>query len=149
MANTRYLTMQVEDHIRGVLSKRYGVQFQKLSLPLITGGSHEFDAVADDGSIVASVKSGSGKTSGGNIPSGKIDACIAELYFLTLVVASRRQLIFTTPDLHEIFVRKMQAKIVDGIEIVVSPLPTDIQAEVSRVQAVASAEVFPVLPPQT
>src|SRR4051812_434502 len=105
MANTRYLTTMVEEHVRAALSVQYGVAFEKKVLPLVTGGHHEFDAVAVDGSIVGSIKSAGGKTSGGKHPGGKVNACIAELYFLTLVEAPTRQLILTTAEFYEIFTR--------------------------------------------
>ncbi len=145
MVNTRYLTTVVEEHVRGALSREYGVQFFKRALPLSTGGLHEFDAVAADGLIIASVKSASGRTAGGKIPSGKIKDCIAELYFLSLVEAPRRVLILTSPKFYDLFVRTMRGKVASGIEVIHLSLPADVQAEVTAVQERASAEVFPVL----
>jgi hypothetical protein len=147
VADTRYLTA-AENNVRDVLAERYGVTFHKRRLPLVTGGNHEFDAVSEDGEIVASIKTASGRTSGGNIPEGKIKDSIAELYFLSLVEAPTRQLILTTPAFHDIFSRRLAGKVASGIEVVLLTLPSEVQAEVERVQGVASREVFPVLDPE-
>src|SRR2546428_707934 len=57
--------------------------------------THEFDAVSEDGRIVASVKASSGKTSGGNVPSGKLKDAFTELHFLGLAAAQRKILVLT------------------------------------------------------
>ncbi len=44
MANTRYLTIQVEDYVRGVLENRFDQALTKERLTLWPGGHHEFDA---------------------------------------------------------------------------------------------------------
>lgn len=147
MANTRYLTTVVEEHVRRALGERHGLLFEKRRLPLTTGGLHEFDAVAADGSIVASIKTASGLTAGGKVPSGKIKDSIAELYFLTLVDAPVRLLILTTPAFHAILMRTIAGKLAPGIEVVCEMLPPEVQAEVDAVQRASSTEVFPVLDP--
>ncbi|MGH3881575.1 MAG: hypothetical protein ACRDSK_31520 [Actinophytocola sp.] len=147
MANTRYLTTAVEDEVRNRLSETHQVAFHKRTLRLQTGGDHEFDAVSDNGRIVASVKTASGRTSGGGHPAGTVVNCIAELYFLTQVRARRRLLVLTSPEFHTIFMRAVQGKIAAGIEIVHIPLPAELQARLSAVQQVANDEVQPVLDP--
>ena len=87
MADTSYLKMVVEDYVRETLAKKFGSRFRSRVLTLQTGGHHEFDAVSEDGQIVAAIKSASGKTSGGKNPSGKVQGVEAELYYLTLVSA--------------------------------------------------------------
>jgi hypothetical protein len=145
MADTRFLTTVVEQHVRAVLAAEQAIGFTKKPVVLRTGGRHEFDAVADDGSVVASIKSASGKTRGGRHPAGKVHAAISELYFLSLVDAPARQLILTTPDFYEIFIRTLSGKLTPGIEVRCITLPPDIQAEVAKVQNSASQEIFPVL----
>lgn len=78
MANTLYLKRVVEDVVRQHLAQQFGVPFESRELTLVTGGTHEFDAVSEDGRVVASIKSTSGKTSGGKLPSGEIRAAQAE-----------------------------------------------------------------------
>jgi hypothetical protein len=99
--------------------------------------------VSADGTIVASVKSASGLTAGGRIPNGTIKDGLAELYFLSLVEATTRRLVLTTPAFFQIFTRKLTGAVAEGIDIVCLPLPPDIQRVVDDVVREASREVSP------
>lgn len=145
MANTRYLTLQVETYVRERLAERHGQSFSKRFLQLTTGGSHEFDAVSNDGSIVVSIKAASGLTKSGKNPAAKVQGCIAELYYLSLVDAPTRILALTTPAFHTIFTRRIQGSLATGITIDLIPLPPDMQAEVDKVVAEAGREVSPAV----
>jgi hypothetical protein len=143
MADTMYLRRAVEDYVRAQLAKEFGHAFTAEYLELRPGGLHEFDAVSADRSVVASVKSASGLTSGGNIPSGKINDCLAELYYLSLVDAPLRRLVLTTPAFFDIFTRRTIGAVSSDIAVVCVPLPPDIQAKVDSVVRAASREVTP------
>jgi hypothetical protein len=143
VANTSYLRREVEGYVRAQLSEEFDQPFTAEFLSLRTGGRHEFDAVSADRSVVASVKSASGLTSGGRVPSGKIKDCIAELYYLSLVEAPVRRLVLTTPAFFEIFVKATTGAVAEGITIVCLPLPAAIQAQVDEVVREASREVTP------
>jgi len=145
LANTRILTTDVEEHVRSALSDRFGQPFTERFLTLATGGSHEFDAVSDDLMIVASVKSSGGKTASGRHPSGKVNSAIAELYFLTLINATTKLLVLTSPYFHELFLRTLNLKVADDIRVMLIPLPSELQERVDRVQETASLEVTPTL----
>lgn len=147
MADTRYLTKHVEEHVRGALADQYGQPFTKERLTLTSGGHHEFDAVSADRSVIASVKSASGRTSGGNHPTGKVMACIAEMYFLTLVEAPVRAIVLTSAEMHEILVKTLRGRIAPGLSVVHIPLPDAIQTLASEVHGQASAEMSSVLDP--
>src|ERR1700754_84987 len=94
MVNSRYLATAVEDEVRHSLSEMYQASFHRRPLQLQTGGQHEFDAVSDNGKIVASIKSAAAD-GGGRHPSAKVVSCFAELYLLSLVRARRRLLVLT------------------------------------------------------
>jgi len=143
VADTTYLTKTVEEFIRAHLADSCGQPFRKRFLDLRPGGKHEFDAVSEDGTIVASIKAHSGLTSGGKAPSGKILACLAELYYLTLVDAPTRLLVLTNPLFFEIFKRKTVGAVADGLTIELVPLPTEMQAKVDSVVREASREMSP------
>jgi hypothetical protein len=147
MVDTRLLTSEVEQHVRGVLAQEFDRPFSKQVLPLRTGGQHEFDAAAADRTIIASIKSSSGRTASGKYPAGKVSSAIAELYFLTLVAAPRRLLVLTTPEFYTIFTKALEGKIADGIDVRMIPLPETLQLKVAEVQGLASLEVTPVLDP--
>lgn len=129
--------------MREQLAAEFGQPFSDRFLPLRTGGKHEFDAVSDDGLVVASVKSASGLTAGGNMPSGKIKDCLAELHYLSLVEAPVRRLGLTTPSFFAIFTAATVDAVAEGVEIVCVPLPADMQLKVDEVVRIASQEVTP------
>lgn len=141
MANTRYLTTVVEAWVRDQLGERYGQPFRKDKLALVTGREFEFDAVSADAAIVASIKTSSGTTSGGNFPSGKVNSCIADLWYLNLVDAPKKLLVLTNSQFYEIFMARMRGAIPEDIEIISLPLPPEMQLEVDRVVQTASAEM--------
>ena len=105
--------------------------------------------MSEDRSVIGSIKASGGRTSGGNHPSGKVTASIAELYFLSLVQAPRRLLILTTPEFVEIFNRTMKNKVANGIEVYPLVLPPDLQKVVTGVHDAARDEMTipPVLDP--
>lgn len=88
-----------------------------------------------------SIKTSSGLTSGNNLPGGKINSCIADLYYLGLVDAGVRRLVLTNPAFYDIFMTRMRGAIAHGIEVVLSPLDAELQAEVDQVIAAASKEI--------
>lgn len=144
MANSTFYKTHVEPHVRAELERIHGVRFESKVLTLISGGTHEFDAVATDGSIVASIKSHSGKTARGKRPAAKYQACLAEVYFLSLVDAPKRVLVLTTPDWHEMFVRYIKGRLAPGVEIELLKLSPELQAQVDKIRDVASDEVSPL-----
>lgn len=113
MANT-LLRYEVEPYVRVQLATQFGKVFRSQRLPLPGGVTREFDAVSDDGSIVVSIKTSSGLTSGRNLPGGKIKAAIADLYSLSLISAPVRWLVLTNPKFHEIFPRVMDGAVSPG-----------------------------------
>jgi hypothetical protein len=141
MADTTYLKRVVECFVRDALTREFGTRFESRFLPLSTGGTHEFDAVSEDGRIVASIKSASGKTAGGKNPSGKIKDSIAELYFLSLATAPIRMLVLTSPEFHAIMSGVLAGRLAAGLSLKLVPLPQDIQERVEHVQKAASQEV--------
>lgn len=141
MANTNYLKNEVEKYVRLWLQEQIPEHtFSKQYIALTTGGQHEFDAVSEDGNIIAGIKSSSHKTSGGNLPSGKFAALYQELYFLSLVNGSNKLLILTNQELFNDFVKRSEAKVAEGIQILYCKLPPEILFEVNNVKQNASEE---------
>ncbi len=143
MANTAFLRYTVEPWVRERLAETYGQAFAPRVLRLKPGGAHEFDAVSADGSVVGGIKSNSGLTSGGNHPTAKVATCLNEVYYLTLVSAPTRLLVLTNPHFHAIFTKVTTGAIADGVEVVLVPLPAEMQHEVDQVTKRASREMGP------
>ena len=91
--------------------------------------------------MVASIKATSGRTSGGNLPQGKFNNAIAELYYLSLVTAPTRILVLTNAGFRDLLLRKLQGAIAPGVSIKCIPLSVELQAEVDKVVRAASEEM--------
>jgi hypothetical protein len=141
VADTTFLKGAVERYVRERLATEYGPAFSAEVLPLVSGGTHEFDAVSADLRVVASIKSASGKTAGGRVPAGKINASIAELYFLSLVRAPVRLLVLTNPEFHKILRDKLKGRLAKGLGLKLIELPPEMSAKVRQVRGTASKEV--------
>ncbi len=146
MANTRQLTIDVENYVRGQLEQKFSQQFQKKKLLIGqqangTPAYHEFDAVSADGSVICAIKSSSGRTGQGKYPSGKVAGAYKDLYFLLLVKAQRRILILTDPEFYEIFKRNSDGKFTDGLELMFVPLSLELAAKVQAVHIAAREEM--------
>jgi hypothetical protein len=146
MADTRLLK-EIESYVRDRLAQRFGQPFstRRLVVGKRSNGydaTHEFDAVSADGSIVAAIKSSSGKTSGGKFPSGKVSAAYQELYFLSLAEAARhRILVLTDHEFHQIFKSHSDGRLAPGLELMLIPLPPELREQVQVVQEEASQEM--------
>jgi len=141
MADTTYMKNEVERWVRNWLAQQFPKQhFSKQSLELITGGKHEFDAVSQDKGVVAGITGHSFKTRGGNLPSGKYAGLYQELYFLSLIKATKKFLILTNEDMFRDFQKKSEGKIAAGIDLIFCPLPSNIMEKVADIQAKASRE---------
>ena len=141
MADTTYLKKPVESYVRDRLAAEFGIAFSSQFLTLASGGKHEFDAVSVDHRVVASIKSSSGKTSGGKLPSGKLKNAVAEIYFLSLVVAPLRLLVLTNPEFHLLLAKHLQGRLAEGITLKLVELPSAMQKRVREIQRRASEEV--------
>lgn len=145
MANTQLLKTDVEDFVRATLRTEFGQPFEKRRLTL-TGvqglpGDHEFDAVAQDQSVVAGIVSSAARTSGGKRNTGAVHHATGELYYLTLVAASLRVLICTDRGFTELMRSVTEGRLASGIEIRHVQLPEDLERRAKSTRAEASAEV--------
>jgi hypothetical protein len=143
MADTTYIKSSVEPYVREVLAKEFNSPFEAKQLTLETGGTHEFNAVSEDQRVVAVIKTSSGRTSGGGLPSGKMKVAESDLYYLTLVRAPNRFLVLTDPEFYELLSSRLHGRLARGLSLKLIELPDHIRAQLRTVQKEASAEVSP------
>jgi hypothetical protein len=144
MADTTALKKQIEPYVQAWLGKQFGVRFRRKTVQLTghgTAGQHQFAAVSEDGKIVVSVKSLSGRTTGENLPSAKIDSSYAEIYYLSLVQAEKRLLVLTDLEFYRLFCKQSQGMLVRGVEILHCPLSPELERVKEAVRVAASAEI--------
>ncbi len=148
MADTSIFLL-AEKWVREVgLPRLFNQRFKKELLPIgwKSDGStakHEFDAVSQDQTIVASVKASSGRTHGGRNPAGKISTANAELLFLSLVRAPRRILVLTDPHFFAIFRKQSDGKVPPGVQVLRIQLPLRILNRLRKAERRTSSEVSP------
>lgn len=147
MAKTLEYKTKIEPFIREALAETYPEHaFTERSLPLRkkrdgTYAYHKFDAVSEDNSIVASIKSHSWLTSSGKRPAGKIGEIYQSLYSLGLVQARTKLLILTDKETYDGFLRVCDGKIAEDVQIKFYLLPPKLQKLVTEVKERASKEM--------
>lgn len=147
MANTTELKTRIEPFVREELSKWYpGHIFNEKPLPLLkkndgTYAVHNFDAVSEDNSIVASIKSHSWLTSGGNHPAGKVGKIYQSLYFLGMVQAKVKLLVLTDNETFQGFLKECEGKVAKDITIKLIQLSPDLQSLVRKIKELSSREM--------
>lgn len=150
VADTNFIKTEVEPFVREQLSQAYNRVFkaEATKLKLTTNGEHEFDAVSQDGAVVASIKSHSGKTKSGRIASGGVLACIAELYYLSLLEAEQRILVLTDEAMYSHLTKSIVEKqrLAPGVRIEFIRLSEQLQERMASFKPLAQAEVSPLLP---
>lgn len=145
MANSR-VQLEVEEVVRtSWLPKEYGVQFFPKVLQLWSGGQFCFDAVSEDGTIVANISTSSGTTATGKYPSAKVQKLRADMLFLLMTEAKHRLIVLTEKDMFDLCKREQAAgRTPVEIEFILADIDSDLREELRRSRKVASDEVTPV-----
>lgn len=141
MADTRQ-QLEVEDWVRKTwMPTQYGMKFSRERLPLRSGGVFDFDAVSEDGSIVATISTSGSKTSGGKHAVGKILKLRSDMLFLTMVEAKRRIIVLTERDMCDQCEKEARGgRVPREIEFVCVQLPDDLRAKLIEARLKASGE---------
>ncbi len=148
MADTRVQT-EVEDWLRANWFRtQYGQRFRRERLKLRSGGVFDFDAVSDDNTIVASISTSAGKTASGKAGVGKIMKIRSDLYFLLLIEAQRKIVVFTQQDMFDVFKQEVKAgRVPSEIEFAFARIPAELRTKLEEARAIASKEVTPTQQP--
>ena len=130
---------------RGLPAVVMGQRFAPRKMPLTWGGQFAFDAVSDDGSIVAVISTSSAKTATGKGATAKFQKLKTDaLYLLHLAAPARMVMVFTEMDMRDYFDKVTQAgRFPPSIERLFVALPPELQAMVVATRALASQETSP------
>ena len=146
MADTKAQT-EAEFWIRrNALPEKFGQQFTKRSLLLKTGGEFSFDAVSEDGKMVAVISTSAGKTSSGKVATGNVLKIRSDMLWFYMLERQpeRSLLVFTEQSVIDLISeQKKKGRFPAESELVKVTLPPDLAAKVAASQKVASEEVSP------
>lgn len=147
MSNTRCQNeceAWVRDHW---LPSQYDARFTERNVRLSSGGHFKFDAVSEDGAIVASISTSRAAMSSGKKGVGKLMKLRSDMLFHTLANSARHIMIFTEPCmLASCEAERARGRVPSHIEFVLVPLPDELAARLSLARDRSSKEVRPSSP---
>jgi len=145
MANTE-IQHKVEDWVRvNFLEREYNCSFTEKKVPLIWGGVFKFDAVSEDGKIVANISTSAANMAGGKPGIGKKKKLLADtLFLLNVKDAEKLMLIFTEENMRDQFEgERKRGRFPHNIDLIVVDLPAQLRASLKKSRQKASREVTP------
>ena len=143
MANTQAQLQAEHWIVTEYLPNLFKKQFKGKSVPLIWGGGFNFDAVSENGEIIACISTSAAKTVSGKSAIGKYHKIKADaLYLLNANNAKKRFLIFTEKDMYNHLLKEKEAgRFPLEIELLCVELPEIINQKVLEAKKRASKEV--------
>lgn len=144
MADTR-VQRYVEKYVREKwMPLALRQRFSRKRVPLTSGGESEFDAVSDDDTIVATISTSGSLTAGGKLGVGKLVKIRSDMFFLLQAKASRRIVVLTEPDMHELCMKEQDdGRVPREIEFVLAEIPETLRSQLVKARKAASDEVTP------
>jgi hypothetical protein len=144
MANTS-AQLDAARWIVAELSSRFSQRFEERLIYLTWGGKFKFDAVSEDGTILANISTSQPKTAKGKPAIGKFHKIRSDaLYLLHAVNAKQRLLIFTEKNMQEHFEGEQKSgRFPPEVELLCIELPENINNRVNISRYLASKEVTP------
>lgn len=132
-----------EDWIRKEwLPQRFGQAFRRAAVPLGSGGVHSFDAVSNDGNIVAVISTSCARTAKGRRAIGKMNRLRSDLYFLHLAQAKRPVVVVTETEMYERCLADQATGLIPGdVEILLAVLPPQLAAMLRGSKDARTAEI--------
>lgn len=142
MADTTFIKKKIEPYVREWLGKLLpGHTFDELIVDLPSGGTHRFDAVSEDRTIIGNILTNRAHTRTGRENTGAVRKAIADIELLNkLSPGTCLLLIFTAPDFCELMRKRGGRHGIRRIRLLICPLPDDLQAALIEVLTTASQE---------
>jgi len=145
MANTKVQVKVERWIVTEYLPMQFNQQFKEKSTDLIWGGKFKFDAVSEDGKIIANISTGTARTAQGKQASGKFQKIKSDtLYLLHAKNTTKRLQIFTEKDMREHFIREKESgRFPPEVDLIHVELPDSLKQELQNARRLASKEVTP------
>ena len=144
MADTR-VQLEAEDWVtREWMTTAFGQVFHRDRVSLRSGGVFDFDAVSQDGKVIATISTSSAMTSGRKLAVGKLQKIRADMLFLLLADAERRVVVLTESDMYDLCIKEREGgRVPHEIEFAHAELPGPLKAKLNEAKKSASEEVQP------
>jgi hypothetical protein len=125
------------------LKNKFGKLFEKKKCRLNTGAEVEFNAVSQDGGIIAFISTSTPLVPKGSVGRGKLSKVRADTLFLSMAEGNlERLLIYTDEEMMNLVTGEYRAgRLPRNIKVLHAPLPEFLQAEVSESRKNASDEL--------
>lgn len=135
MADTQYIKRFVEPYLREWLKKKCVAKFSERGVTLLTGGSHKFDAVSTDDTIVAAFVCNRPRTGNGNENTGGVRKALNDLQFLNLLptTVKKKFLVFTDSAFLTLISKRGKRVGTDNIEFLYCELPNEVALALGKV----------------
>jgi hypothetical protein len=128
------------------LTERYGKHFEKRVMRLRGNGEFSFDAVSEDGEIVACISTSGGVTAGGKKATAKLLKIRSDVlwFYMLPKMPTNALLVFTDEQFMKlVMTEREKGRFPTEFELVNISLPEDLAREVADSQQNASDEVRP------
>ena len=142
MANTTRIKKEVEPYVRKWLASEFsGHRFTETSVRLKYGKNHRFDAVSEDGTIVAEILSNGAKTRSGKENTGGVRKAEGDLLrFFGIDDQTTKIMVFTDPDFLDLISRRTAGLGIERITLVHCKLPAQLESILQDTRGTASNE---------
>ncbi len=131
---------------RTALQERFDQQFTKRSLVLKAGGEFSFDAVSEDGKIVAAISTSLGTRSSGGDATAKLMKIRSDVlwFYLLQREPERKLLVFTEQSMIDLIEReRKKGRFPSEFEVLKFDLPKEIADRVAESRRLAIEEMSP------
>jgi hypothetical protein len=123
------------------LPKKYRQKFCEKRVCMQNRGEFKFDAVSEDGEIIANISTATARTHRGSVASGKKSKIRADCLMLSLVNTKDKLLVLTEPCMYELANKEQkEGRLPLYIEIQLVDLPEKLKVELLQARTVASKE---------
>jgi len=142
MVDTTKIKTVIEPYVRNWLAKQFpGHVFKEKRIQLTSSGSHSFDAVAEDTSIIAAILSSRARTRTGRENTGGVRKALSEVAYLKAAPERvKKVMVFTDDDFCQLIRRRASTLGTGPIQMMVCKLPPHLEAVLRETLDKASHE---------
>ena len=142
MSDTRCQT-ECERWVRdNWLPAQFGMPFEERTMPLSSGGVFKFDAVSEDGSVIASISTSKAAMSSGKRGVGKLMKIRSDMFFHVMAGSGQHVLVFTEDCmLTQLVAERERGRVPQHLQLLKADLPPELATRLHAARTQSSSEV--------